>query len=612
MDIAMGFSRLDWVLIFLVPLLQLSDGLLHKEQTQITNNTHFDYIILGGGTAGIVVASRLSEDPHITVAVIEAGDFERNNPNVTTITELGVAQKTRVDWQYESAPLIFADNQSLEWSAGKGLGGSSLINGMTYIRPASSQMDLWPSIGLELDWAKLFAFSKKGEHFQPPSASLTALGASYQPFDHDFRGPLKTCISPLMTSGIIHDILNSTFKNLGIPPRHEFDGGELRGFGTQACTQDSVAEVREDAARAYYYPVMDRQNLVIMVNTTATRILWSPENPEGIAIASAAEVSSQNGDVSTIYANREIILSAGAFRSPAILENSGIGNPSVLSQQSIDVKVDLPSVGENFQDQTVLSVSAEITQNFTGFPPFVAHISLHDLFGSNTSSIFNSTLAKIPGYAATIAAQNGGASNASVQQHLLETQLYLLLKSNTPAVEIAPIVLNNLIFPVFWPLQPFSRGSVHINSTNRTKQPLIDPKFFQFDFDGQMAVATTKYARNFLTTAPLSGIVNASTITPSFELVPEDASDEVWLDWIKTKSSFQPNFHHLGTCAMLPKTSGGVVDNDFKVYGTGNVRVVDLSIVPLQVAGHSTSLLYGIAEWASEKIKRDGRNITVV
>jgi choline dehydrogenase-like flavoprotein len=477
---------------------------------------------------------------------------------------------------------------------------------MTYIRPASSQIDLWPSLGLEMDWNKLFAFSKKGEHFQLPSSALTALGASYQSSAHGFRGPLTTCISPHMTPSDIHDVFNTTFKKLGIPPRHEFNGGELRGFGVQAATQDGLTDIREDAARAYYYPVMDRQNLVVIVNTTGTRILWSRDSPDGSAVASAAEVSSQNGEVSTIHADREIVLSAGAIRSPAILENSGVGNPSVLSRQSIDVKVNLPSVGENLQDQTTIVMSAAtLQQNFSGFPPFVAYTSLQDLFSSNTSSIFRSTLAKLPEYAAAITAQNGGASSAAMQQHLLRTQLDLLLKSNTPASEIAPIALSNAIGCVFWPLQPLSRGSVHIDSTDKTTQPTIDPKFFQFDFDGQIAVATARFVRKFLTTAPLSDIVNASTLNPSFELVPEDASDDVWLGWIKTKSSYQPNYHHLGTCAMLPRRTGGVVDNDFRVYGTKNVRVVDLSVVPLQVAGHSTSLLYGIAEWASQKIRTD-------
>jgi hypothetical protein len=126
---AMAFLGCNWV-VWIVLLFSLAScELLDKERFKDINNTHFDYVILGGGTAGLVVASRLSEDPRITVAVIEAGDFERNNPNVTNTTKLGLAKNTRVDWQYESAPQSFAGNRSLIWSAGKGVGGSSLING---------------------------------------------------------------------------------------------------------------------------------------------------------------------------------------------------------------------------------------------------------------------------------------------------------------------------------------------------------------------------------------------------------------------------------------------------------------------------------------------------
>lgn len=407
-----------------------------------------------------------------------------------------------------------------------------------------------------------------------------------------------------MTNSSIHDIFNTTFKNLGISTRDEFNGGDLIGFGVQMATQDVVADVRDDAGRAYFYPVEDRPNLVMMVNTTATRVLWAEDTSGGKAVAAAAEVVGQDGNSYTLHANREIILSAGAFRSPAILERSGIGNPSILAEQSINVKVNLPAVGENLQDQTTIAIAASsLNYSSAGFPTFVAFTSLQDLFGSDTSAIYEATLAKLPDYAASLAARTGGATNVSNQEHLLRTQLDLLLDSNTPTSEIVPLSIETLLGAVFWPLQPFSRGRVHINSSVGTEQPVIESRSFEFDFDGQVAVATAKFARTLLMTPPLSDLVNMSTVTPSFEVVPEDAGDDVWLDWVKTKSSFQPNYHHLGTCAMLPQEMDGVVDNDFKVYGTENMRVVDLSVVPLQVSGHSMALLYGIAEWASEKIK---------
>ena len=483
-----------------------------------------------------------------------------------------------------------------------------VLAGMTYMRPASSQIDLWRSIGLDLDWSILFDASRRTEHFDPPSADLVRLGASFEASAHGFNGPLLTCVSQHMPTSQIHETFNETFKALGIPPRHEFCGGQLRGFGVQATAQDDTLDIREDAARAYYYPIMDRPNLVVLVNTTATRILWAPQDRSGAdAVASGAEAVAKNGETVQIFANREVIVSAGAIRSPSILEQSGVGNPSVLAKQSIDVKISLPAVGENFQDQSVSIVTAQTAQVFTGFPVFVANIGLQDLLGSNASGFYNATKAKLASYAATIASQNGGASDASVQEYLLRTQLDLLMRSNTPVSELAPIALLDYIEIAFWPLQPFSRGSVHINSRNKTAPPALDAKYFQLDIDNHLMAATARFARKLLTTPPLSTIVNVSTITPSFTTVPEDASDAVWMDWINEKPNYGPNCHHLGTCTMLPKCFGGVVDNDYRVYGSANVRVVDLSVVPLQIAGHSTAPLYGIAELAAAKIKAHSR-----
>lgn len=469
------------------------------------------------------------------------------------------------------------------------------------MRPTDSQINVWPSLGLELDWDIVFNYSKKSEDFSPPGPKLRALGADYVPLDHGYDGPLTTCVSPNIISTNIHNTFNATMKAMGISPRYEFNGGELLGFGIQEATQNDRLNVREDAGRAYYYPFANRSNLIMMVNTTATRLLWSNDTQEQEAVAVAANIVDQQGKSSTIYADREIILSAGAMRSPAILEYSGIGNPSILTEYGIEVKVNNSAVGQNLQDQTTMAIIGLVLgANTTGFLPFVANVGLHELFGNETSAVYQSTLAKLPEYAATIASENGGSSSAAVQEHLLKTQLDLMFSSNTPTSEIVPAAISNYIGCIFWPLQPFSRGSVHINSTDETQQPKIDPKFFQIDFDGQMAVATAKWARRFLSTEPVASLINQTTITPA---ISEDASYEVWLDWVKTKSNFQPNYHHSGTCAMLPRESGGVVDNDFRVYGTKNVRVVDLSILPLQIAGHSTAPLYGMAEWASEKIK---------
>lgn len=451
---------------------------------------------------------------------------------------------------------------------------------MTYMRPARDQIDLWPSLGLEIDWDILFNNSKKGEHFQIPSQRLVDLGAEYESSAHGFNGPLSTCISPHITTTDLNDIFTESMQAVGIPHRAEFNGGDLRGAGIQQATQDSIADVREDAARAYYYPIAgERPNLSVMINTTGLRIIWQ-DGPCEDAVAAGVEIRSQDGVVRTVSANKEVILSAGALRSPVILERSGIGNPSILNQHSIDVKVELRAVGENLQDQPTLSIVGPSYRNETGFPAYVAHVSMRDLFGKETDAVYAATLAKLPGYANKIAEYNDGASSASSQERLLKSQLDLLYSSNTPAVEIVPLAIANFAGTVFWVHQPFSRGSVHIGSLD-SDNPRIDTKLFDLDFDGTLSIAAAKWILKFLDTPPVSGILNGSALTPNLGL--ED-SDAIWLDWMKNVT--EPNYHHMGTCAMLPKELGGVVDNNFKVYGTQNVRVVDLSIVFTQIAGH--------------------------
>ena len=465
------------------------------------------------------------------------------------------------------------------------------------MRPTSSQIDHWTELGLEIDWDILFNSSKEGEHFILPSQNLLDVGASYNGSAHGFSGPLSTCVSPHIAMGDLHNIFNETMKNLGIPPRDEFNGGDLRGFGVQQVTQNSTIDIREDSAQAYYYPYTDRPNLVVMVNSTGLRIDWSAQDSsDGKAIGTAVEYRRADGTTAMVAANREIVISAGAIRSPGILERSGVGSSLLLSKHSIEVKVDLPAVGENFQDQPTMAIISVSSLNVTGFPAFVAHVSMHDLFGDETDAVYEATLKKLPQYAATIASQNGGASDAGAQERLMRGQLDLIYKSNTPTSEMVPIAISTTAGMVFWVHQPLSRGSVHLNISN-PERPIIVPNLLQLDFDQQVNIATAKWARKFLDTQPFSSILNASTTTPNYT---QDTSDEEWLDWIKTTS--EPNYHHLGTTAMLPREMGGVVDNDFKVYGTANIRVVDLGVVPVQVAGHSTAPLYGIAEWASHKI----------
>ncbi|KAF9527981.1 hypothetical protein CPB83DRAFT_932720 [Crepidotus variabilis] len=567
----------------------------------ISNTPRFDYVIVGGGTCGLVLANRLSEDPGVTVAVIEAGDSVFDNAKVKNTTTYGLSLGTSIDWQYSSAPQVYSSNRTLVYNQGKALGGSSAINGMTFIRPESAQIDLWEQLGNKgWNWASLFENSKVAEHFVPPTLSQAALGAAYNPSYHGYEGHVGVGWTSTLINGSAYQTFNTTWRNLAMPYNQDPNGGKLRGFSVWPFTQKD--DIRQDSARSYYWPIAAaRPNLQVFVNTTATRILWAQKDSKtGLVVADSVESVGANGTKLTISASREVIISAGSIRSPLILEQSGVGNAQILKKFSIPSVIDLPSVGENLQDQANSGVAATSNHTWMGYPPYVTFLTAQDLFGANISTVEAQVRKNIPSYAALIAQKSNGAFKASVQERLLTTQVDLIFREAISLVEILNAPFSGAVIFPFWNLLPFARGSVHVNSQNLTAQPLINPNYFEFDFDLQVQVLAARIGRKALNTSPLNSVV-AMEAAPGTVAVPEDASDQVWGDWLK--STYTSNLHPVGTCAMLAREIGGVVDAELKVYGTRNVRVVDASVLPFQVCGHLTSTLYGVAEKAAKIIK---------
>lgn len=197
---------------------------------------------------------------------------------------------------------------------------------MTWVRGEKAQIDSWETIGNEgWSWDELLPYYKKSENFIVPSPAQVAAGASYNAVDHGEGGPLRTGYHPELLNGSLHGSVETAWKSLGIPSTIDANGGDVRGFTVEQQTLDPDANVREDAARAFYYPFQERTNLHIYLKTTVAKVIWTSN--DGDAIADGVKVISSNGTVSTINAKREVILSAGSLRSPAILELSGIGNP---------------------------------------------------------------------------------------------------------------------------------------------------------------------------------------------------------------------------------------------------------------------------------------------
>ncbi|CAG7970679.1 unnamed protein product [Penicillium salamii] len=381
----------------------------------------YAFVIVGGGTCGLVVANRLSELENVTVAVIEAGDSVFNNVNVTNFMRYGLAFGTEIDWAYETANQTYTDALKHIIRAGKAIGGTR----MSYTRAEDAQIDNWERVGNQgWGWKDLLPYYKKSEDFQIPTKHQASLGASYTDEFHGHSGPLKVGSPNSITNDTVFSILSQTIGNLGVKHNPDANSGHMIGFNDHPDTLDKERNIRADAAHAYYWRYESRSNL------------------------------------KNIYARKEIILSAGAVRSLQLLEISGVGNPEILSRHNISINVALSSVGENLQDQTDNPLSWEFNETFSGLVSFSALISINQLYGSNVSALKRQIDSSIGGYAKILSNKTNGAVKQDRYFEFLKIQRNLIFDSLVPYVEIVFVPRGQDFVIEYWPLQPFSRGNI--------------------------------------------------------------------------------------------------------------------------------------------------------
>ncbi|KAH8668551.1 GMC oxidoreductase [Xylariales sp. PMI_506] len=569
----------------------------------------YDYIIAGAGTAGLVVANRLSANPSTNVLVIEPGTDQRGNPNVTSVLGFLTAFNTSIDWQYDIVPQASLAGRNMQYHAGKAIGGTSTINGMTYIRGDSAEVDAWELLGNDgWNWDSLWPHYKAVESFEVPTkAQIADGGASYNPSFHGESGLLKTGYPWEVVNGSFHDIVQDTWATLGYPLNPDPNGGDVRGFAVFPMTADRNRDIREDAATAFLWPFVNRKNLKV-IQGTVRNIVW--KTGASTLTAQGVEYLDPTGKVVSVSAKKEVILSAGAIRSPLILERSGVGNQAILESLGIDTVLNLPGVGENLIDQPIGSLVYSI--NSTSLPntlqPYAEFATAEDVFGDETSALAASTEASLAAWADQVAAANNNATNATALAKIFAIQHDLIFNKNVTVGELLtsttvgiPIGddLNGWVVNTGWPLLPFSRGSVHLPSADGIDNPVIDPKYMLVDFDTTITVALGKLLQNFFYTEPISSLVTGY-ISPGDAILPHGSPDEVWEALLIEGVS--PNHHALGTAAMMSQELGGVVDPQLKVYGTSNVRVIDASVIPMQISGHLTATIYAVADRASSII----------
>ncbi|KAF2171280.1 GMC oxidoreductase [Zasmidium cellare ATCC 36951] len=560
---------------------------------QAASKTEYDYIICGGGTAGLAVANRLTENSNITVLVVEAG-----------------INGTTDGWDYKSTPQEYSNGRVLDLPAGKTVGGSSQINGKVYSRPDSSSIDDWGRVNdADWSWNTLLPFYKASESFSIPSDDQQAGGNTYNVEYHGFSGPLNVSFPAV--------------ANPELTRQNDFNGGDARGLSTypaQFVIEGEREQIRESSREAYYLPAASRSNLELLDETSCLRITWvdNTTSSNNTITATGVEIANTNS-LTTIHATKEIILSAGAYRSPGILEFSGVGSAALLANYSIDSINDLPGVGENLQDQMQGSIAFQKSNesNIT-FPAtvgddittnYLMHLTYEDVFGDDAGDVQGRVNASLAEYASTIEGAINGSLSAEQILRSLEVQYNSIFVTGVPVVELftGQALGNDAINLEFWPLIPLGRGNVHISGGNpqaASHAPTINNNWGLLDIDWELYTAAGRYVRRFFATSPLSTSVLQET-SPGLDNLPADASDEQWRDY--WADNFRAGWHPVGSCAMLPREWGGVVDGDLRVHGTGNVRVVDASVIPFQLGGHPTSTVYALAERAAVLILKGVR-----
>lgn len=577
-----------------------------------TTPNEFDYIVVGGGTAGLAVASRISEDPSIKVLVLEAGQKGLGNPGISIPGLAGSTFRSGVDWNYTTVAMTGAGGRTMIYPRGKVLGGSSALNFLIATKASRLDHETIKSLGNPgWGWSEFDQASKKSEKFIAPS---THSNFTFDPKYHGLKGVVKTTFPKFLPPNVQGYF--AAAKDLGhLKTLEDSFQGDLRGPYYFPSTIDEKAE-RVTSASAYYFPIASRSNLIVQVGCDVDRILTS-KSEKGEVIVRGVEYSSQ-GAKKTGLARKEIILSAGAIGTPAILERSGMGNPSVLSKVGIPVVLDLPGVGSNLADHAAIFNTYELKAGLTSGDDLqknatfsAQQMKLYKEHQDGFMTTVNPLLDYEPLSAfLTKAEMDEGLklleSNSSHIPKPMFDAIKVQLFHGTPVEFIvasqglsflgATKPPNASLIGIGATLQyPLSRGSTHISSRDPQKSPLIDPAYFKHPFDLWLLSKASKHSRAIMNRPSMQSVI-------AKEFTPGDAvkTDEQWKTYVKSASS--TIYHAVGTAAMLPREQGGVVNTELKVYGAKNLRVVDASIIPTQIAAHPSMTIYAIAEMAAEKI----------
>ncbi len=527
----------------------------------------FDYIIVGAGSAGCVLAARLSEDPHTKVLLLEAGGWDKD-PLIQIPLGWGrILQKRMHDWMYFCEPEPHANQRKIECARGKVIGGSSSINAMAYVRGHRSDYDNWAQAGMpEWSYDNVLPYFKKQETWEGGASQFR--GGS---------GPLQTRASRYV------DPLIQAYIDAGLQAGHsyteDYNGAEQEGF---AHLQSTIAAGRRCSnARAYLHPVKNRPNLRIETAAHVLGIIW--DNTKAIGVRYR-----KNAQTFNVNCQAEVLLCGGTINSPQLLMLAGVGPAQELAQQQIPVKVDLPGVGQNLQDH--LTIAIEYKRKDKG--PFLRNLRLDRVARKMAQAYISGS-----GFAADL--PSGLIAFLKTSPDLAIPDMQILF--NAGSTKAWPYL------PPFKPpfedrfssravlLRPDSRGHIGLASANPLAAPRIFQNFLSHPADWQNL-------RNGLRVLRKIGAQDALKDFIECEAAPGiDVSSDAQIDAYIRATSFTAH-HPIGTCKM-GFDQHAVVDSHCRVHGTQNLRVVDGAVIPNLVGGNTNAVITMLAEQAADMIR---------
>ncbi|KAF9259119.1 alcohol oxidase [Marasmius fiardii PR-910] len=592
----------------------------------------FDYIVVGGGTAGLVVASRLSEDPGVSVLVLEGGNPNLDEPLISRPAQFGFQfNNPQFDWEYKTTPQELAREKQFPWNRGKSLGGSSAMNFSAWTLPPKQDIDDWERLGNKgWNWENLSKYHDKAVKYVPLETDQSLdpeIRESMKIWDlkHHSPGTGPLVITHPRTYLDIDAKAAKAFLGAGVPRSPAPYHGEPKGFYRMLNNVDPKTHLRTYATNAYFTPISARGNLLVLPTAYAHSLVTDGEGDGNIVATGVRFSYGKDKSAHVVHAKKEVILSAGGLKSSQILELSGIGREDVLSRIGVPVKVSLPGVGENIQEHMFITVAFELKDSaaetldiLRDEKEIVKQVELLSKgLGLYTTGLTN--IAWLPLSEVTPRSdrlfeeekkqieediRNNKYPPGLIEQYRIQLER---VQNGIPSSEFAslagflsmakPPLPNKRYFTLFSLLNyGFSRGTIHASSKDPFADPEMDPHYFEHEIDRQTLVAGIKFARRIAQTAPLR-----DEIAVEYSPGPEIQTDQQLTEWVHKGMS--TTFHTAGACSMLPREHHGVVDNHLKVYGTRNIRVVDLSIVPLHFASHPQATIYAMAEQASDIIR---------